>query len=281
MKRNCWVILTVLMLTACATTKSPSPAEIELIRDQQEIMFSSLKSGQSLTEVMDVVLQYQQFSFEVLENDTVYQYVQAQYPVTEVLFAVFFEDEKLVSLILDQDVTDAARCQTNSGTGSSYWLFSGIRTFADWIKERNQLGRDYDPRTIHLWERDPVDVGDVVEAVSYLPMIAIFLPLYGFSEIAGGMQNRSKLKKEQRYYLETVGKIRLGTSEDDLLQLLGSADRMVQLEGTQIWTYNLPAISFGIVDGAVKWKKSSSVGLPRNSSTIYGTPDCSLVHEDS
>jgi hypothetical protein len=239
-------------------------------------MFDSLKQDQSVMEVLNSVMHYQQFSFEVEDNDTIYHYVQGQHPVTGVLFGVYFEDDKLVSLILDQQVTDLARCRSVINTEGINWLSEGMGPFANWIKDRNQLDTNYDRRANHLVisEPDPMTPAEAAEILTYLPIIAIFLPLYGIDQIAGGFQNNSKMTKEKRYYLETVGKIKLGTSEDMLLQLMGSPDRQALSGRAKVWTYNQAAVSFGLVDGIIKWKESSSSGTARNSSTLNNSLDC-------
>jgi len=277
-----WIILPLLFLLGCQTTNTLSPTEVEAFVDSQEQWLNTLQPKQTPMQVLKPVLSYQQDSFELLENNTIYQYVQGHYPVTNLLFGHYFEDGELVSLVLDQDVTDFDRCRPTDRHGKQHWLSSqDMGAVSNWFRQRNQLGGDFNRRARHPAASDDnsMSTADMFEAATYLPIIVIALPFYAADQIAGGMQSDSKMSKEAKYYVETASRIELKTSEDELLRLMGVPDNKHQAGHVEVWSYNLPAIAFGLVDKVILWKESLSTGIAQNTSSRLGMIDCGFVVE--
>jgi hypothetical protein len=264
--------LTSLLLIGCATSNpAPVPVTQQMLFEQEQ-MFNSLYFGQPISETMDLMAEYSANFFEVRQNDTIHHYIDAKYPGTNVLFGVYFEAGKLAALILEQDVVEFFLCRSSHG----------IAPYADWVKARNRLDGDFDKKAHH--PETVVDEGfhpaDVLIAMTYLPVLAIALPvapyLYLADLVAGGPQKRKNL-------LQTAPTIQLGYSEEQLISLMGPYDRRDEVGPATAYTYSLPSYSYGLVDGQVVWRQSASMfqssAAPRNSSTVLGVTNCGWVSE--
>ena len=275
------LLLTIPPLIGCATSNlEPAPAVTQQMLFEQEQMFDSVYVGQPISETMDLMAEYRANFFEAIENGTVYQYMDAKYPGTDVLFGVYFEDGKLVALILEQDVVDFFSCRSYVVVKGAreHWLSDGIAPYADWVKAHNRLDDDFDERAHH--PETVVDGGPdplyVLEAMTYLPLVAIVLPvapyLYLADLVAGGPQKRKNL-------LQTAPTIQLGYSEEQLISLMGPYDRRDQVGSATVFTYFGPSYSYGLVDGQVVWRESASrfqinSTTPGNSSTVNRVSNC-------
>ena len=264
----------------CQTTEMLAPAETEAVVDRQEQWLNALQPNQAPAQVLKPVISYQQYSFELLANNIIYQYVQGQYPATNLLFGVYFEDGKLISLVLDQDVTDFDRCRPTDRHGKQYWLLSqDMEAVSAWFRLRDQLGSDLNRRDRHpaASHDNSMSAADMFEAATYLPIIAIALPIYAADQIAGGLQSESKMAEEAKYYVETASRIELKTTEDELLRLMGVPDYKYQAAQVEVWSYNLPAMAFGLVDKVIMWKEALSTGIAQNTSSRFGLLECGFV----
>jgi hypothetical protein len=263
------------VIAACASNPGPTAEEIAHSTHMQAEWFGSLAPAQALQTVVSAVAHYQQASFEVLEDGVLHQYLQGQIPDTNVLFGVYFKDGELDSLILDQRVGDFAWCRKRAWP-KGYWLEQGFSAFGSWLAEHNQLNGSFDTGMRHpRISTDPMNASDVAEAATYLPVIAIALPLYGVERLAGGITRDKKKRAINQKLKEAALQMVLGqVTRDELLQLMGSADRREILSDTEIWRYRDLGIWFGIVDGVVMWKESGPFYPPRNSSFTFDRVDC-------
>ena len=109
-------ILVMYFLIGCASTTTTSSVsetktatnvsveDIELHRNNQQKWILTLDKGMNLETAVLPVLSHRQHFFQYRDGETLYQYMQGQYPITGLLFGLFFENGQLTSLILDQDV---------------------------------------------------------------------------------------------------------------------------------------------------------------------------------
>jgi len=219
------------------------------------------------------VLSYQQYFFQYKENGKLFQYMEGQYPITGMVFGLFFEDGRLTSLLLDQAVFDFFICRYRRG---NFWPLEEFQTTASWIKLQSRLGDEYDDVTTAYQQNandsGVVSAGDAVEIITHLPLAAIALPFIFVmpflpeDEIAEGPDEQllhSYGRPEQ--LREVASQIELGVTTDiELKQLLGAPDP--NFGGDRVWGYRSLKIQFGIVDGTVMWSESrSSSRIPRNS----------------
>jgi hypothetical protein len=276
-----------LQLVACASAP-PEPVVITpQVLDRQQKILESFYFGQPVQEALELVGSRGANIIEIKENDLVYQYVDAKFAETNMLFGLYFENRALKALILEQDVTDFFLCRAHLTNQGEHWLSQGIKPSAQWIAKRNKLGEYFDKRAHHQKSTgsSQVHAGDVVEALSYAPIIAVFLPIYVADQVAGGQQRAAKKKREKQYLYDAAPKVQLGYSEDQLISLLGSYNRKDKVGLATIFTYYEPSYSFGLIGGQVAWKESASMYMafspPANSSSTRGGIDCSSFKKDS
>jgi hypothetical protein len=267
-------------LIACASSR-PEPISLTpQMLDKQQSMFDSFYVGQSVKESLALVGTQGINIFEVSENNNIYQYVDAKSPITHALFGLYFENRKLVALILEQDVTDFYFCRAYITEQGGHWLSQGIKPYSQWISKRNRLGVDFDKRIQHGKKTisGQFHASDAVEALSYAPVIVIALPYLALDQLAGGRQRAGKKKREKQYLYDTAPTIQISYSEDQLISLLGSYDRKDEVGSMSVFTYYEPSYSFGLIDRQLVWKESASmyrpVTTPFNSSTVLGDADC-------
>jgi hypothetical protein len=286
------IILVTCFITACAgnhggNQSTISAEELEQYRDNQQKWLSGLQEGMSPEEALRPVLLYQHYFFQYKANGKLFQYMQGQYPITGMLFGLFFEDGQLTSLLLDQAVTDFSTCRINLNKQQRVtWHLSGFQTTAAWIRLQSRLGDEFnDVSSAYLQNaNDSGTTGafeDVVIGLTYIPVIAVALPVYLF---ASPFLSEDKIAEgPDQYHLQSYGRpeqlrevanqIELGVATDiELIRLLGAP----YYKGDTIWLYKSPKIHFGIVGGTVSWSESwswsylnmySPKGVPLNSVT--------------
>lgn len=272
------IVLISCFISACAGNHAGnhttiSAEEIEQYRDNQQKWLSSLQEGMSPEDALRKVLSYQHYFFQYKENGKLFQYMQGQYPITGMLFGLFFEDGRLTSLMLDQAVYDFHWCRYNLyRLHRAHWLPIGFQTAAIWIRLQSRLGDEYDDvSTAYQTPTDYSGVADAVEIITHLPLAAIALPFLvvtpflpedkiaeGPDEIAGDPDEvllHSYGRPEQ--LREVAIQIELGVTTDiELMRLLGAPDYKGEQSG--LWIYRSPKIQLGIVDGTVSWSESWS-----------------------
>jgi hypothetical protein len=222
----------------------------------------------SVEEALGRAPPYRYYVFQYRENERLFQYIQGRYPVTETLYALFFEDGHLTSLLLDRSVTEADNYHFHLYKRQDAWPLSGFQATAEWIRQRDRIGRDLGKI---CGARPAADSGeesaaaDVVEAAAHLPLALVAAPFaMPFLFFDSGGQERS----EQR-----LAQVQLGvTTSEQLLGLLGKPMSIWERQWGDRWNYRVPDASFGLVDGIVMWGESNWWGTPVTRSTHVG--DC-------
>jgi len=255
------LILAVLstMFMACASAPpEPMPVSGDVL-DAQEAMFDALYVGQPLKITLSLIGDSGFRFFDVNENDVVYQYIEARNAHTGARYAVFFESGQLKSLVLEDDVAEFHSCRATSDFG--HWLWIGFVPYADWLRERNLLGRDFDKRVHHVAPPDSrsMDVDDAIEAATYAPIIAVALGVYAADRIMGGLQRDAKNERERAYRERVAPSLQIGDSFDKLIDLMGSYDSRDRVGVAEAYTYSEPSYTYGFVDDKLVWKESPSM----------------------
>ena len=286
------IVLVYFLMTACAGNHTASTVketeqsnnktiisaeEIKQYRDNQQKWLSGLQEGMPLEDALRQVVSYLQYSFQYQENGRLFQYMQGQYPITGMMFGLFFEDGRLTSLLLDQSVYDFYWCRYNyarvRGHLFQYWLPGGFKKTASWIEQENRLGDEYDD--VSTGNRQVVKNSGAgtkaIEIAAHLPLAAVALPFFLVAlpflpedEIAKEPEDTAKRHDER--LIEAAGKIKLGVTTDiELVQLLGTPDN----KGGTSWTYKIPNLTkFGITDGIVSWIESWAKASLNMSNTV-------------
>jgi len=277
MKSPLFILLLLVIMAGCSTTQKHASLPIETRVLQQQQWLTSLRSGQAIDQVLAPVLAYQKYSFETKSDTQLYQYVEGKYPGTNMLFGLYFVDTSLMALILDQQVVDFALCRSYGNKGGLHWLDAkGIETSGFWLVQQNRLASEFNIEIVHPNRNidHSMSGSDMLEAGTYLPIIAVALPFYLIDRVAGGMQLDAKKAKEQIHLQDAVQKIKLGMTKDQLLRTLGSPNQKRSAADTTIWIYRSLAMSFGVHEGLIVWKESLFTGIPSNSSTNSIGADC-------
>lgn len=272
------------LLHGCAGSRPATRDQTDQAVNIQAQWLTSLQVGQSPATVLEPILPYQKHSFELHEGGTLYQYVEGRFPRTNLLFGVYFENQQLVSLLLNQQVTDFARCWVSARYDSaekSWSLERQISPFVSWLRGQNELNGDYDPQASYPWPEghDSMSAAEMAEAATYLPMIAVFLPIYVVDRIAGGAQRDKKAAGDKLHYQRVAAGLALGESSDNLLTSMGSPDRKQNEGSLDVWTYQRSGILFGIVDKAIAWKETVFTGIPQNAVTSLDQLNCNAMME--
>jgi hypothetical protein len=269
------------LITACAGNRpTVSEEEFKQYRDSQQEWLLSLQEGQSPEVVIRPVLAYQQYFFRYKENEKLFEYVQGQYPITRMLFGLFFEDGRLTSLLLDQAVTDFGTCRFNQLKQKDTWPLDGFQTTASWIRLQSRIGDDYEDASAEAYPQNAKDSGGIsaneaIEIATHLPLAVVALPLYGVYKMAGGPYEQPLQSGDPKLPNERAIQIELGeTTDDELMQLLGAPDGKGGTKQLETWAYVSPDILFGIVAGTVTSSESLYWYVPRNSETVTSESSC-------
>jgi hypothetical protein len=267
------IILISFLITACAGNKtskhtSISPEEIKQHHNNQQKWLSGLQENMSLEDALKDVFSYQQYLFQYKEKGKLFQYFQGQYPITGMLFGLFFENGRLTSLLLEQAVTDFTVCRLNLGDQEDAWPQNGFQATASWIRQQSRLGDEYgDIATAYKQNTNNsgvVSAGDIVEIAAYIPFFAV---APGVLVVMPFLPDKSEKLRER------ASQIKLGvTSDIELMRLLGAPDVRT---GKDIMVYISLKIDYGIIDGTVSWSEWRVRDLyPLNSVTAIRNIKC-------
>lgn len=270
-----------LLLTSCASNGvSDKPAitadEIEQYRGSHSAWLSSLQAGMPLDTALGQVLPYQQYFFQYRESGRLFQYSEGKLPVTGILFGLLFEDGRLQSLLLDQDVVDFFYCRFNMAEQARLankqrgaWHTGDFGKTLAWVRQCNRIGTRYnDTPRAHRKENGNAGahaVESIIHGVAFAPLLPFALVGMAITPDDG----TSDYGQPERL-VELASQIEPGvTSKSDLVRILGYPSS--NLEKTGIWEYVWPDARFGFVDGIVQWSESRSKywKAPRNSSTTF------------
>jgi hypothetical protein len=266
------IVLVSCFVTACAGKTATK--EIDSYYDSQQKWLLGLREGMSPEEALGQVISYQQYFFQYKKNEKLFQYMQGQYPVTGMVFGLFFEDGNLTNLRLNQGVNNYGGCHDQLSIG----------TTIAWIKQENRLGGEFDDvRRIstrqNTNENKKISGSEVGQIIAILPLAVVALPFALVDALFIPDKPDDKLVEEpdkidpRRNGVDIASRrlaasqIELGVATDsDLIRLLGDPDYK---EGKfDTWYYNFPKIKFGFVNNTVGWSEScfwSSRGVFLNS----------------
>jgi hypothetical protein len=257
--RKLTLISLSVLLGACASAPPEPKSVSEEALDAQEAMFDALYVGQPLSISLSLIGDSGFRFFDVIEEDVVYQYIEARNAETGAGFALFFKSGKLTTLVVEADVAAFHSCRATSEFG--HWLWIGFAPYVDWLGDHNVLGRDFDKRAHHV--APPVsggmDVGDAIEAATYAPIIAVALGVYAADRITGGVQRDAKKERERAYRERVAPSLQIGDSFDKLIDLMGSYDSRDRVGVAEAYTYSEPSYTYGFVNDKLVWKESPSM----------------------
>ena len=254
-----FLLLACLQGIGCATgSPQPTPIPDDTLVAQQE-MFDSIFEGQALDDTLTLIANFTTSIVEALDDDVVHHYVEAHYPETKVRLGVYFENRRLVALILERDVNNLRLCRMAGQ--SALWSDDGITPYTDWIKTRNMLGKSFDKRAHHnaAISSGSYSAAEAVEAATYAPIIAVALGAYTIDRLMGGIQRDSRRKRERNYLERTAPTVQLGATEDVLLSLMGSSDRRIRVNTMTVISYSQPSYSYVFENDKLVWKETPSM----------------------
>ena len=110
------ISLLLLVCTGCANYQTVTESATEQEINEQVALFDNLYIGQSSITVKERIkrhlgeAQRTVHSFEHKEKDKTYRYKMIYNTQTHIEFGLYFEDEKLKSLIIEQDAKDVFAC---------------------------------------------------------------------------------------------------------------------------------------------------------------------------
>ena len=238
------------------------------------------------------------YLLETSSNGTLYQYIQGMYPTTHVLYGLYFENGLLTALLLDQNVVDFYLCETAFRHGRlraykpkppySY----NLETVNDWVREHNQLGSGFDAKAAHNRfrkgrESGNVEAADVIEGITYLPLLTIATPAYAASLLPPVSRAVEKIESGQqakrRDWEVKASRIHPGSiTLDDLRKIMGAPVSKFSWQGGSglrySWPHDHDKLHFGVRNGFVIWKESGSQETPENGSTISDMTSCGELH---
>jgi len=257
------------VLVACAS-EAPRVSAEELAghTEAQRVWLASLRHGMSVEEALGQAPPYRYYVFQYRENEKLFQYIQGRYPVTETLYALYFEDGRLASLLLGRSVTEADSYHFHLYERQDAWPLSGFEATAEWIRQRDRVGSDFREicgASLAADSAEDATAADVVQAAAHLPIALVAAPFaMPFLFFDSGGKERS----EQR-----LAQVELGvTTSAQLVGLLGKPMSIWERQWGERWNYRVPDASFGLVDDTVVWGESNWWGTPVTRATPIG--DC-------
>jgi hypothetical protein len=263
----------IALVAGCGTAGTAQGPEstLEDLRDAQETWLRGLQRGQSIHDIPLPAAPNSQYSLEIFADGGIYQYVKGMYPGTRMLYGLYFESGRLTGLLIDQDVTDFFQCEHAYRHSSGTWLERGIRPVTEWIRQRDLLDDDFDPRVAHADPAERDETG-AVEAIAHAPLAAIAAPIYGAYWLSGGAA-RDRERARQR--AESVRSLRPGmATEKDVEGMLGLPEDRRPWETGSLWSYDRYTIVLATAGGVVTWKETGRIETPRNPATTVGHAQC-------
>jgi len=277
------LILLSSVITSCANRYQEviiTPTEEELAA--QEKVLRSFFLGQDKQEVLKLTTLLNHHFFEVMENHHTYSFSTIYNAKTNMTFGLYFEDDKLVSFLSDDDSNRLFSCRTMFNTNGYHWLAFGIAPYSYWITSRDQLkgGMDYRAFNTRI-HREQSDLAHAFETainlIGYSPFIILASPMMLYEALSD-----EKDKNKDRDNTAILPTMKIGDSESYLLNKLGPPDVINRVNGSKVFTYNSQSYSFGLNGGQVVWRESYSMFELYNRQKEYGTygdEDCGTLGE--
>lgn len=251
-------------LLSCASGPEPvSEEELQAHLQQQRAWLEGLQAGMPVEQALSGANSYRYYQFEIKQDQSIYQYIQGRGAVTQTLYGLYFENTRLVSLLLNQDVTAADSCYFHLYKRADAWPVVGFGETDAWIRTSSQLGGHFDAVSGIDPGLDPeADSGAAraVEAVTHGALAVVLAPVaLPFLAISPGGDDRHEKRAKA---------VELGlTTGDALLELFGRPTYVRKESWGENWTYTADDASYGLVNGIVAWRESGWWGTPRNDRT--------------
>lgn len=275
------MVCLVYLLTACSSTYQAKDIPSDEAITTQEGALKKIFKGQPKNDVLKLMSYSISHSFDVIEGEDSYSYKELQNFDTNVAFGLYFENEELEAVILDDDVNDLFSCRTLFKTNRKHWLSHGIEPYQNWIRSKDHLTRGLDYRINHPQIVTKQKVSDKIientlSAIVYAPFLVAAAPFVIHDEITGQTDKKRTLFSER---LDLAKAVAIRTTEEDILAKLGQPDQIDYVAKTKVLTYYGPSYSYGIENGVVLWKEQFSMFELYNrqfdyGSTFYGKTDC-------
>lgn len=268
------ILFIVLNFAACAANRGAlSQEEIDAYYDRQEKWLTSLGEGMTPAEALDQVSSYKHYVFRFHDGERSFQYVRGKYPGTDTLYGLFFQDNRLTSILVDQPVMDLDLCRSSHMREEDAWPLSGFEGTVAWIRSRNRLGDDYaDLRQVQRTTEtngDGPSGGDIVEIATHLPLAVLAAPVYGIYKVAGGSEEKEAAEQENGI---APGR----TTGAQLLEMHGNPMYRRKHDKYEVLRYRVPDASFGVAEGLVRWSEYNWWGTPSNDRTSPSGTACVL-----
>ncbi len=259
-----FLIIASIAVVGCAS-ESPrvSAEQLASHTGAQYLWLASLRHGMSVEEALEQAPPYKHYVFQYKDKGAFFHYMQGRYPVTETLYALFFEDGRLASLLLNQSVTEADSYHFHLYRRKDAWPLTGFENTVEWIKVRDRIGGDFNTLcrpgpSVESVSETPA--ADAIEAAAHVPIALVAAPIaLPFLFFGSG---------DKEWSDEPLAQVELGlTTSAQLLELLGKPMGKREHEWGERWSYRVPDASFGLVGGIVMWGESNWWGTPIDRST--------------
>jgi hypothetical protein len=262
------LFLTVTLVGCLSGSKTLTKEEAANYSSEQTEWLTGLREGMRPIEVRKNLPRYNHYIFNYSENGTLYSYIQGRYPVTETLYGLLFKDDQLVSILLDQPVTELDMCRSKHFMEKDSWPFAGFEETVAWIEQQNMLGSDVSkltpPDSPEVPANSTLSAGEMAEIITHLPLVILAAPGYGLHKLFG------KGDDEERQSQIMLGK----TSREELVALLGNPLNSSTHETGEILQYRTPDARFGVSEGTVRWSEHNWWGTPTNHRTKRSDATC-------
>jgi len=156
--------------------------KFEQYRANQIKWLSSLHEGMSPQNALRQVSSSLRYFFQYLSNGKIYQYMEGEYPITQMRFGLLFEDGMLTNLIFDKAVNDFIWYRYNYarewGHLFQHWLPNGFQESISFIRGQNRIGDNYDDVSNSYKQEMVIDGKEskVTDAIITSLFLAPFMP---------------------------------------------------------------------------------------------------------
>ena len=278
------------LLTSCASS-GPSLQEQNRLRQLQEEharFTSSINPTLNIEEIRESIWPSVENYFEVLEDNSLHEYIQARLPHSGVLFGLYFENGILTGLIVEKDVTDF-HILRSSEPSEPHWMSAGFSPYREWVMSRNKINtgipepvlEQQAPEEKALSKKSSVTASEVIEqlpeAIAWVPVLIILAPLITAvaledlaekrksntnktnQESPDSVQSDYERERQQREKAkrEAMNSLQIGTTEDRLVEVMEQLGRRVHINRPNIYTYWLDSTLSPIV----RYRPSYSFGV--------------------
>lgn len=275
----------MILISSCSSRREViiTPSEEDLSKQQK--LLSSIYIGQRQSEVLDKIYFSKFNSFEVNQPEINVLYQEYTNFETNITFGFFFKNKKLAAILSEDDSRTLFACRTPFKTHGEHWLAYGVQPYSNWILARNAFDEDFEYRahkTRTEIQRSDADVAaeNTTTLIAYSPLLIIGAPFIAHAAITGKLADEEKRRDENKKKIEFSKTVQIGSSEDEIKDKLGIANRHDTINNNMVLTYFTPSFSYAIDDdGKVVWKEHYSMlelyhRLEKYGDRFYGEQNC-------